>query len=152
MKVFIATDHRGIELRDALVEHLKSNEIDILEIDVPNGDLDDYPDYAFKMGRIVMDNKDSLGILICSDGIGMSIAANKVKGIRAVRALHVDDAFKGKNHDFCNILCLGSESLSIEENKEIVDTFILTKKPTEERRFRREDKIIKYESGEYNEL
>jgi len=151
MKLFIAADHLGIEVKNELIEYLKSNDIEALEINVQNSELDDYPDFAFKLCDLVRKDENGLGILICGNGIGMSIAANKVPGIRCVRAVDTDDAFKGKNHNGANVLALGA-NLGIEKIKEIVDTFISTKPASIERYLKRIDKIIKYENGEYNEL
>lgn len=151
MKLFIAADHLGVEVKNELIEYLKSNEIEALEIGMPNSELDHYPDFAFKLGKLVRENENSLGILICGNGVGMSIAANKVQGIRCVRAVDSDDAFKGKNHNGANVLAIGA-NLGIEKIKEIVDTFISTKPATIDRYLNRINKIIKYENGEYNEL
>ena len=151
MMVFIASDHRGVEIKEELKKYLFDNGVNIHDIGMSNYDLDDYPDFAFKMGELINDNKDAIGILICGNGVGMSIAANKVKGIRCVRATDVDDAFKGKNHNGANVLAIGA-NLGIDLIKEIVDTFILTKPATEERYLKRINKIINYENGEYNEL
>jgi len=151
MKLFIAADHLGIEVKKELINYLESNEIKVEEIGIPNTELDDYTDFAFKLGELVRENEDSLGILICGNGVGMSIAANKVKGIRCVRAVNSDDAFKGKNHNGANVLAIGA-NLDIENIKEVVDTFISTKPASVERYLNRINKIIKYENGEYNEL
>lgn len=151
MKVYIASDHRGVIYKNELITHLKSNEINVLEINVKNNDQDDYPDFAFALCNEVLKNENSLGILICGNGVGMSIAANKVKGIRAVRAVNIDDACKAKNHNGANILCLGSD-IDLELAKNIVDTFITTKYPSEERHLRRINKVLSYEEGTYNEL
>ena len=151
MKLFIAADHLGVEIKKALIEYLKSNDIEALEIGLENSELDDYPDFAFKLCELVRDNKNSLGVLICGNGVGMAIAANKVTGIRCVRAVNSDDAFKGKNHNGANVLAIGA-NLGIETIKEIVDTFISTKPASLERYLNRINKIIRYETGEYNEL
>ena len=151
MKLFIAADHLGIEVKKELINYLESNEIKVEEIGIPNTELDDYTDFAFRLGELVRENEDSLGILICGNGVGMSIAANKVKGIRCVRAVNSDDAFKGKNHNGANVLAIGA-NLDIENIKEVVDTFISTKPASVERYLNRINKIIKYENGEYNEL
>ena len=151
MKLFIAADHLGVEVKKELIEYLKSNEIETLEIGVENSELDDYPDFAFKLGRLVRESENSLGILICGNGVGMAIAANKVDGIRCVRAVDSDDAVKGKNHNGANVLALGA-NLDIEKIKEIVDTFISTKPASLDRYVNRINKIISYENGEYNEL
>ena len=151
MIVFIAADHQGVDLKNNLINYLSNNGLTVKEIGVENSELDDYPDFAFKLCDLVKKEENALGILICGNGVGMSIAANKVSGIRCVRALSTDDAFKGKHHNGANVLALGI-NLEEELTKEIVDTFITTKPATIDRYLRRIDKIIKYENGEYNEL
>ena len=151
MKVFIASDHRGKDLKNSIYSYLKENNIEVLEIGLENNELDDYPDFAFKLCKLVMENENSLGILICGNGIGMSIAANKVKGIRCARVVDQDDAFKAKNHNGANVIAFG-ENIELNVAKEIVDTFILTKSASEERHLKRIEKVIKYENGEYNEF
>ena len=151
MIVFIAADHQGVDLKNNLINYLSNNGLTVKEIGVENSELDDYPDFAFKLCDLVKKEDNALGILICGNGVGMSIAANKVSGIRCVRALSTDDAFKGKHHNGANVLALGI-NLEEELTKEIVDTFITTKPATIDRYLRRIDKIIKYENGEYNEL
>ena len=151
MTLYIAADHLGVELKNNLIEYLNTNGINAKEIDVPNSELDDYPDFAFNLCKKVKEQENALGILICGNGIGMSIAANKVEGIRCVRAVDTDDAFKGKQHNGANVLAIGA-NLGLDLTKEIVDTFINTKPASIDRYLRRIDKIIKYENGEYNEL
>ena len=151
MTIYIAADHQGVELKNTLIEYLNTNGLNVKEIDMENSELDDYPDFAFKLCELVRDNKNSLGVLICGNGVGMAIAANKVTGIRCVRAVNSDDAFKGKNHNGANVLAIGA-NLGIETIKEIVDTFISTKPASLERYLNRINKIIRYETGEYNEL
>lgn len=151
MTIYIAADHLGIDIKNELIDYLKINGLNIQEIGIENTELDDYPDFAFKLGKLVNRTEKSLGILICGNGVGMSIAANKVNGIRCVRAVDKDDAFKGKHHNGANVLAVGS-NLGIEKVKEIVDTFINTKPATIDRYLRRIEKIISYENGEYNEL
>ena len=151
MKVYIAGDHRVVDLKKELINYLSSNEIDVCEIGIDNYDTDDYPDFAFKLGSLIKETPHSLGILFCSNGIGISIAANKVKGIRCARVIDVDDAFKCKNHNGCNVIALGS-NLQLDLVKEIVDTFISTKEVSDERHLRRVNKVINYENGAYNEL
>ena len=147
MKIYIAADHKGVELKSQVVNYLEHNNITVIDIGLENYELDDYPDFAFKVGEQVVKDKDSLGILICGNGIGMSIAANKVKGIRAARAVTVDDAFKAKNHNGANIIALSSE-VDIATTKEIIDTFLVTKSATDERFKRRINKILAYENEE----
>ena len=151
MKIFISADHKGVELKNEVIKYLKNNAINVEDIGLENYDLDDYPDFAFAVCKEVVKDEDNLGILICGNGIGMSIAANKVKGIRAARAVTVDDAFKAKNHNGANVLALSSE-VDIATTKEIIDTFLVTKSATDERFKRRIDKISRYESSNKDEL
>jgi len=151
MKIFIASDHRGVTTKEEITKYLNENGIEVVEIGITNNEADDYPDFAFRIGKLINENKSSIGILICGNGIGMSIAANKVNGVRCARVVDVDDAFKAKNHNGANVIAIGA-NLDIELIKEIVDTFISTKPASDERHLKRIDKIIKYENGEYNEL
>ena len=151
MTIFIAGDYRAVEVKKELFEYLKNKNLDVKEIGIPNREVDDYTDFAFKLGNLVSEDKDSLGILICGNGIGMSIAANKVKGIRCVRAVNKEDAHDGRSHNDANVLAIGA-NLDFKIIMDIVDTFIDTPSPTLERRIKRVNDIIKYELGEYNEL
>lgn len=151
MKIYIGTDHRGIEIEQKLVDYLNDLGVETHVSNVQNTENDDYPDFAFDICKSVLKDDGSLGILICGTGIGMSIAANKVKGIRAARCTNVDDAYFAKNHNDCNVLCI-SNGLDLKVIYEIVDTFLNTKKAEEERHIRRVNKIINYENGTYNEL
>lgn len=146
MKIYIGCDHRGVELKNKLIKYLLENDLDIEDVGIPNTPQDDYTEFAFKVGEMVRNHDKALGILICGSGVGMSIAANKVKGIRCVRALSVDDAFKGKNHNGANVIALGSDiTTDLTTVKEIVDTFINTKAPSEERHLKRVNELIRYE-------
>lgn len=151
MKIYIAADHKGVELKKQVIDYLEKNNINVIDIGLENYELDDYPDFAFKVCEKVIENKDNLGILICGNGIGMSIAANKVKGIRAARAVTVDDAFKAKNHNGANVIALSSE-VDLATTKEIIDMFLVSKSATDDRFKRRISKIESYEKGTYNEL
>lgn len=149
MKIFLGCDHRGLDLKNKLEQYLKENQLDVQDVGIPNSDTDDYPDFALKLGELVRDNIGSLGILICGSGVGMSIAANKVKGVRCVRAISVDDAFKGKNHNGANVIALGADiTTDFQLVLEIVDTFIHTKAPSEERHLKRVETITEYEDRE----
>jgi ribose 5-phosphate isomerase B len=145
MLIYVATDHTGVKVKEEVIKYLESNGIEAKDIGLPNHDTDDYTDFAFELGRLVIQDK-ALGILICGNGIGMSIAANKVKGIRAARVCSVDDACKAKNHNGANVITFGA-NLDMDLIKEIIDSFIGTKGPDEERHMRRVAKIEKYESG-----
>ena len=144
MKVFIATDHRGIETEEKIKKYLKDKGISVIGSDLPHSDTDDYVDFAVDICNKVVDNEDSFGILICGTGIGMSIAANKIKGIRAARCVSVEDAYLTRTDNNSNVLCL-SYKIPIETNYEIIKSFINTPFSNEERHIRRVNKIIDLE-------
>lgn len=149
MKIIIGSDHRGVELRDEIVKNLNSDGFEVVVSKIKNSENDDYPDFAFDVAKQMTEN--DLGILICGNGIGISIAANKVKGIRCARVTNVDDVFKAKTHNAANIIAFGANNY-YDDVMEMVNVFIATKYPNEERHLKRVEKIIKYENGEYNEL
>ncbi len=149
MKIFIGADHNGVELKNKIIEYLKEEQIDVEESSLPNFKLDDYPDFAYDIAKKVTENQNALGIVICGNGIGISIAANKVKGIRCARVVNSDDAFKAKNHNGANMIAFGG--IELTSALEIVDMFIATKSASEERHLNRIDKITKIEQGECSE-
>lgn len=151
MKIFIGSDHRGVNLKKQIINLLEEDGFIVSDTKTQNNDSDDYPDFAFEVGLNVVKNEGSLGILICGNGIGISIAANKVKGVRCARVVSEDDAFKAKNHNGANIIAIGADD-KIEKVMEIISVFISTKSADEDRHLKRINKIISYESGEYNEL
>lgn len=151
MKIFIGSDHRGVSLKNEIIKNLEEDNFTVINTTIPNNETDDYPDFAFEVGENIVKNEGALGILICGNGIGISIAANKVTGIRCARVLSEDDAFKAKNHNGANCISIGAD-LSVEKAMEIINVFISTKPADEERHLKRVNKIINYELGEYNEL
>lgn len=148
MTIYIGADYRGKSLKEQVVDYLKTRNLNVVDPFYDDREINDYTDFAFAVGEKVRDDKDSLGILICGSGSGVCIAANKVKGIRCVRAATVNDAFLGRDHDGANILALGSEiTPDINLVKEIIDTFLSTPMPTLERRVKRFEQIKLYEDA-----
>ena len=150
MQIFIGADHRGVELENSIYERLKKEGLEVYKSKLINSNDDDYPDFAFDVCKNVLKDKENLGILICGNGIGISIAANKVKNIRCARIMSEEDAHHAKNHNGANVIAFGG--IPSEEAIKIVDTFIETPVVTEERHLRRIQKIIDYENGAYNGL
>lgn len=148
MKIYIGADYRGRNLKIKIKEYLVNSNYEVIDCYADEREINDYTDFSFAVGEKVRDDKNSLGILICGSGSGVCIAANKVKGIRCVRAATVEDAFLGRDHDGANILALGSE-ITTDFNliKEIINTFINTPFPTLERRIKRFEQIRKYEES-----
>lgn len=149
MKILIASDHAGEACKKKIL-NLLNDKYNFIDLSPSNAPGDDYPDYAFKLGKQVLEN-ECKGILICGTGIGMSIAANKVKGVRCAHITRVEDAKLARIHNDANVIALPSY-LETNEITDIIETFINTNEVLEERHKRRVDKIIKYENGEYNEL
>ncbi|MGN1372177.1 MAG: RpiB/LacA/LacB family sugar-phosphate isomerase [Candidatus Coprovivens sp.] len=149
MKIAIATDHNGVNEKKELIKIL--NEYEFLDKSPVNNDTDDYPDFAFAVAESVKKKEVDLGVLLCGTGIGMSIAANKVKGIICGHCSTKEQAHLTKEHNHANIIAL-SYKQDIKELAEMIKEFVETTPSTEERHLRRVNKIIKYENGEYNEL
>ncbi len=148
MKIFISGDYMAEELKNKVYKYLTTLKYDVEDIKKVSEGVDDYTDYAFKVGELVRDTKDSLGILICDTGIGMCIAANKVDSIRCFRATTVEDAYTARDREGINILALGAGiTKDFDLVKEIIDTFIKTPYPSLERRIRRINKITAYEEN-----
>lgn len=151
MKIAIATDHRGAKLKAELIKNLIERNYEISDCSPENHDTDDYPDFALKVALQVINKEVDFGVLICGSGIGMSIAANKVKGIRCARAIDVNDAIYSRKDNNANVIAFSS-SINIDKSLEMINAFINQPFNTEEKYQRRIDKIIKIENGEYNEL
>ncbi len=123
-KIYIASDHAGFELKEKVKNYLKDKNIEIEDLGTNNIDSVDYPDYAFKLGKKVASEENSLGILICGTGIGMCIAANKVKGIRAAHCNIEKEAEMTRKHNNANVLCLGARIIDYDLATKIVDRFL----------------------------
>ena len=149
MKIYIACDHRGVELKEKIIKDLQTN-YEIVSSTLPNSSEDDYPDFAFDICTKMAKEKD-FGILICGTGIGISIAANKVKGIRCARINNLEDAKSARIHNHANVIAIPA-SLEEPTALEIIEDFLTTEPSLEERHQRRVNKIINYEKEAYNEL
>ena len=146
MKIYIGTDHRGIEVEKNIINYLKNKKYEVIESRIEHSDADDYVDFAKDVSLNVINNENSIGILICGTGIGMSIAANKIKGIRAARCVSVEDAYYTRLDNDANVLCLGYNS-DLNTLFEIVNTFLTTSFSHAERHSRRVNKIKDIEAG-----
>ena len=144
MKIYIGTDHRGVELEKKLVEYLSSKDIEVIGTKLEHSDTDDYVDFAKEVCDNVVKDKGSIGILICRTGIGMSIAANKVKGVRCARVIDEYDAKMTRIDNDANVIALSSR-IDIEKLKILLKVFLETPHNSEERHDRRISKIDNYE-------
>lgn len=140
MKVSIATDHNGVVEKLELINYLNKLGVEVLDCSTNNTPTDDYPDFAIVVANNIANGVSDLGILLCGTGIGMSIAANKVKGIRCAKVSSVDEARLSKEHNNANVIALSYKE-NMEVLKDIIKTFISTPFSNEERHARRVDKI-----------
>ena len=144
MKIAIAADHGGFELKDSMVEYIKSLRNEVMDLGTNSADSVDYPDYAKKVCEEIQKENSDLGILICGTGIGMSLAANKFEGIRAACVSDVYSAKMSRNHNNANVLCIGARVIGDEVAKLIIKTF-LENEFEAGRHQRRVDKIMAFE-------
>ena len=126
MKIAIANDHSAVELKNIIKEHLESKGYEVLNLGTDSTESCGYPVYGEKVGRAVADGEADLGIAICGTGVGISLAANKVKGIRACVCSEPFTAKMSRAHNDCNILAFGARVVGGELAKMIVDTWINT--------------------------
>jgi len=126
MKIAIANDHAGVDYKNQIVKMLTELGHEVFNFGTDEKISCDYPDYAEKVARAVIDGKAERGILVCGTGIGMSIAANKFKGIRASLCADEFSAEMTRLHNDSNVLCLGARTLGIEVALRIVKKYIST--------------------------
>lgn len=147
MKIALGSDHRGVEIVRALTEHLRHAGHETAVLGNSSGQPCDYPDNAYLVARAVVGGAADLGILVCGSGIGMSMAANKVPGIRAALAHDEFTAEMGRRHNDANVLCLAGDLSTIDQARAMIDAFLAA---TFEggRHARRVNKMAAIERGE----
>ena len=144
MKIGIANDHRGVKLKRKIVDYLHDHGYSCVNYGTNSDESVDYVDYAEKLCKSILKEEVTLGILICGTGIGMSIAANKIKGIKCARVISVEDARLAREHNMVNVIALGENTLGVEA---IVSTFLNTECSKIDRYIRRNNKINDLENN-----
>lgn len=147
MKLGIANDHRGYKLKKEIINRLNTK-YEIIDYGTDSEESVDYPDYAFKLGKKVAAKEVDFGIAICGSGIGISIACNKVKGIRCAKVSTKNEAAVTRVDNNANIVAFG-EKTTIEDAIEIIETFVNTPFSNLEKHNRRINKIKEYEENNY---
>lgn len=146
--MYLASDHRGLALKDALAPFLTQHGFTVKDL-TPAPETDGMIDYS-RVGQMVAkaitSNQDSLGLLICGSGVGVCIAANRFKGVRAMDARSSEDVAVAKEHDFINVVCLGADNLTPAQAETIIQTWLTTKEDHAERRVRRAHQLDEYGS------
>ena len=147
MRVGIASDHAGYKKKQKVIKYLKKKKYDVVDYGTDSNVSVDYPDFAKKLCHSVNNNEVEIGILICYTGIGMSIAANKVNGIRCAKVDNVKEAELSRLHNNSNVIALSARKWMFEI-KDILDKFLKTNFSNEERHVRRVNKLIDYDKNE----
>lgn len=124
MKIVIGNDHSAVELKNIIVDHLQEKGYEVVNVGTDSSESCDYPIYGEKVGRAVVSGEADLGIAICGTGLGISLAANKVKGVRACVCSEPYTARMSRLHNNCNVLCFGARVVGSELAKMIVDTWL----------------------------
>ena len=125
-RIAIGSDHGGFELKSELVKYLGEKGCHLTDVGTHSLDSCDYPDYCFQVAENVQSKKCDRGIVICTTGIGASICANKVAGVRAALCLNTDQAELTRQHNDANVLALAAKYVSVSLAKEICDMWLLT--------------------------
>ena len=141
MKIAIASDHAGFELKGGLIAYLKWLGHEAMDLGTHNTDPVDYPDYVEMVGEALLKKLAERGIVVCGSGVGASVAANKMPGIRAGLCHDIYSAHQGVEHDDMNVLVLGARVIGLELAKELVKAFLGARFSGEERHKRRLEKI-----------
>ena len=146
MKIYLGSDHAGVNLKKVIKGYLEDKfkgqeEYSSLDLGVFTNDATDYPDIAREVCEKVLENEGALGILICGSGVGMSISANRMQGIRAVLADNELTAKMSRSHNDTNVLCMGERFVGVDLAKSIVDAFLATEFEADERHVRRIEKM-----------
>jgi ribose 5-phosphate isomerase B len=147
VKVAVAFDHRGVHLREAILEALREGGHEVVDLGTDTDSVRiDYPDKAAELGAAIKDGEAERGVLVCGSGVGASVAACKIVGIRAAICHDVYSAHQGVEHDDMNVLCLGSEVVGPSLAAELVKTFLGAQFSGGERYVERLKKVAAMES------
>jgi ribose 5-phosphate isomerase B len=146
MKIAIAADHGGYKLKQKLIVFLTKKGYEVIDVGTSNINSVDYPDYAFKLGKKLRDKEARFGIALCTSGIGMSVACNKVNGVRCALISNKKEAVHGREQDDLNAIALRG-NMTLLTAEEIIMTFLTTPFSKELKYQRRVNKIMQYEES-----
>lgn len=141
MRTVIGSDHAGYEMKGVLAKHLRDLGDEVVDVGTNSPDPVDYPDFAEAVGKAVLEGRAERGVLICGSGVGASVAANKMRGIRAGICHDTYSAHQGVEHDDMNVLVLGSRVIGPALARDIVSAYCRAKFSNEERHVRRLNKV-----------
>jgi ribose 5-phosphate isomerase B len=144
----IGGDHAGFELKAQLADALGKQPIAVIDCGADDTKSSDYPDFALAVGKLIREGKADRGILVCGSGVGVSVAANKIPGIRAAICHDTYSARQGVEHDDMNVLCIGARIIGPALAMEIVTAFLAARYTPLDRHARRLEKVFAIERGE----
>jgi len=150
MTIAIASDHGGYHLKVEVMAYLKKKGIEVIDVGTDSVLSTDYPKFAFRLCQKLINKEADFGIIMCSTGIGVSIACNKVRGIRCAKVDNIKEAKFTRLHNDANVLALNGKMFTYKA-KDIIDVFLKTQFSNEERHIRRLKMIDDFERGEYYE-
>lgn len=146
-KIYIGADHRGFNLKQQIIQFLKSRDMEVIDCGNSVYDVeDDYPDYASEVALRVVEDEGSLGIVVCGTGVGVSIAANKIKGARSAVLDKIETVAIARAHNHINVLALSS-AIDVKLVPDLVSTFIETETSQQDRHIRRLAKLNSLEEN-----
>jgi RpiB/LacA/LacB family sugar-phosphate isomerase len=152
MKIAIASDHAGFALKQNIIAFLSGQNLSVTDLGTYSENPVDYPDFAEKIASAIVKNEAERGILICGSGVGASVAANKLNGIRAGLCHDTYSAHQGVEHDAMNILVMGARVVGVELARELVKAFLSAEFTEEERHLRRLKKVAALEQKNQNNV
>jgi RpiB/LacA/LacB family sugar-phosphate isomerase len=152
MRIAVASDHAGFQIKTDVAESLKAAGHDIIDLGTYDETPVDYPDFAEKIGTAILDEAAERGVLVCGSGVGASVAANKIPGVRAGLCHDTYSAHQGVEHDDMNVLVLGGRVIGREVAKELARAFVAARYTHEERHERRLAKVRAIESHYLREM
>ena len=142
VKIALAADHAGFKVKEILAQYLREQDVEFVDLGTDTADRPtDYPDYAEKVGEALRAGEASRGIIVCGSGVGVTVALNKIPGIRAASCHDTYSAHQGVEHDDMNVLCLGARVIGPIISTELVGEFVDANFTGEERHVRRLRKI-----------
>ena len=151
MRVVIGSDHAGFELKQMLIDFIRELRHEVLNVGTDGIDPVDYPDFAEKVGKTILGGQADRGILICGSGVGASVSANKIPGIRAAICHDCYSAHQGVEHDDMNVLVIGARIVASSLAMDLIRIFLTAEFTDEERHKRRLQKITALEKGKYRD-
>ena len=146
LRIAVGGDHAGFPLKKVVVELLGNKVTKLIDCGTHDETSSDYPDFAIAVGREIISGRADRGILVCGSGVGVSVAANKIKGIRASICHDTYSAHQGVEHDDMNVLCIGARIIGPELAFEIIRAFLGAKYEPGERHARRLEKVMRLEA------